>query len=451
MKRFQFFRELKIQKERGVAILMVLSAVTILSAILADFVFETKLNKLKSYNSQDKYQARLNAEAGLRLAIARLKLYQEAFNLLQKNEKAKGSIKQEDLNFIWSVPFMFPIPQTKELSVQQKSAIEEFEKNTLLQGEMKLEIMSASQLLNVNMLKISSLVDKKKTTDKTGDEDEGEKDSAPDKEFTMDAQLSNMMKEAIEKKREKDDDFNNKYADKEGVEMISAIKHYISEPDSYEDPYVQQFNANYATKSITPKHAPLSSLSELYMIDGWDDELVDLISSELTVHGSILIDLNKMTDKTLKILLPTLDEEQVKEFFKYRDNPKDPKFFNTIDDFKKYVVTTANLLSESAFSERVKKFDQAGLKFGAAGTLFKVMSAGTYNRSTYTITAYVSIPAKPVPPEEKKKTAKDKKPATGSEGETETEGEKTGSTGEKEKKAQPIELLTPRVVEITAN
>ncbi|MFZ4713514.1 MAG: general secretion pathway protein GspK [Bacteriovoracaceae bacterium] len=445
-KRFDFFT--KIKDERGVAILMVLSAVTLLTAILSDFVFETKLNKLKTYNSQDKYQSRLNAESGLRFAMARLKMYQEAFNMIQKNEAAKGRIKQEDLNLIWNIPFVYPIPQTKDVSIIQRSAIEEFEKNTVLQGELKLEIINASQLLNVNILKISSLVEKKKpqSGDSTSTDTEGE----PDKEFTLDSQLVTMLKEGIEKKRESDEDFNNRYADKDALELIGAIKHYVSDQDSYEDPYTQSLNANYASHDVIAKHAPLSSLSEMYLIDGWDDQIVDLISNELTVHGAVLIDLNKITNKTLKILLPSLDEEQVKEFFKYRDDPKDPKFFNTLDDFKKYVVGTANFMTEGAFSERMKKFEQAGLKFGAAGTLFKVMSTGSYNRASYTLTAFVTIPAKPVPPPAKKKAVDPNSSGQDDKLDKDKEDTDAGSTGDK-KKVTPIELLHPRVVEVTAN
>ena len=78
------------KRESGVAILMVMTSITILTFLLADFTFETKINKLRVYNQQDMTQARLNAEAGLTFALAKLRLYQEGFNLLEKNESAKN-------------------------------------------------------------------------------------------------------------------------------------------------------------------------------------------------------------------------------------------------------------------------------------------------------------------------------------------------------------------------
>ena len=51
---------------------MVTTAIAILTVILVDFTFDTKLNKLRMENQVDKYQAKLNAQAGLNLAMSNL-------------------------------------------------------------------------------------------------------------------------------------------------------------------------------------------------------------------------------------------------------------------------------------------------------------------------------------------------------------------------------------------
>ena len=56
----------KIQKayhQAGVALLMVMSSISIMAFLLADLTYETQLNQLRVYNLQDKLQAQLNAEA----------------------------------------------------------------------------------------------------------------------------------------------------------------------------------------------------------------------------------------------------------------------------------------------------------------------------------------------------------------------------------------------------
>ena len=70
--------------QQGVAILFVMTAIILLTTILTDFSFEIQINKLRAYNSQDQLQARLNAEAGLKLSLIRLELYQVARNLMEK-------------------------------------------------------------------------------------------------------------------------------------------------------------------------------------------------------------------------------------------------------------------------------------------------------------------------------------------------------------------------------
>ena len=68
-----------------------------------------------------------------------------------------------------------------------------------------------------------------------------------------------------------------------------------------------------------------------------------------------LIDLNKITDKLFKLLIPDSSEEDIKEFFEYKNNPEDPKHFNVLEDFKKYIVSIGNIMNESDFDQRFAK------------------------------------------------------------------------------------------------
>ena len=79
------------KNQSGVAIILVMTSVTILTIILATFSYVISINKLRVYNFQDYRQARLNTEAGLSMAMAQLELYQEAFNLYQKNKSMKNN------------------------------------------------------------------------------------------------------------------------------------------------------------------------------------------------------------------------------------------------------------------------------------------------------------------------------------------------------------------------
>ena len=390
-----------IKNNSGVAILMILASVTILTAVLADFTFNTNVNKIKVYNIQDQAQSRLNAESGLKLGLARLRLYQEAFNIYKKNKDAQKIIKLEDLNQIWQLPFVFPIPKSDKMNLIQKSTVDEFMENMLLDGELRVEVQNASNKVNLNLLRISHLAKQEQQRSNQGQSPSNstnDPNDQIDEEFKVDMQLQKMLERVFEAKNEADEQgFLDRQGLKEPEKLVAALKHFISDRESYDNPYITEFEAAYQQAGIEPKYAPFVSLSEVLLVDGWDQELLSTIENNITVHGSVFIDLNKINKGTLKLLLPNLEEEQIEEFFKYRDNPEDPNYFNDVKSFRTYVVDSANFMDGDEFDNRMKKFEQAGLKFGVSGSLFKIISTGKYRRAQTSIHAFVSMPAKPEP------------------------------------------------------
>jgi hypothetical protein len=171
-----------------------------------------------------------------------------------------------------------------------------------------------------------------------------------------------------------------------------------------------------------------------------------MIKDEFGVFPSVTIDLNKLTASMLKLLIPNMDEDDVKEFFIYRDNPDQPHFFNSLDDFQQYIVKQANLMSETVFKERFDHFKSQGIEFSAAPTLFRVVSTGIFNRAEYTILATVSIPM------QSKTTTTTGAPATNADGTPKTNADGTPATTGQPAAAQNAQpLLDPRIIEIQIN
>lgn len=443
--------QLILKNQSGIALMMVLSAVTILTALLAEFTFESKVNKIKAYNLQDKVQAKLNAESGVQFGMARLRLYKESFNYLEKNKDAKDFVNQKLLNQIWEVPFAYPIPTHSKMNAREKDAVEKFTKSSLLQGELAVSVKNISNLINLNMLRAPLFQEEDR-------DEQGDEDKEANQQFTVDYQVFDLIKRTVEREREKDENFDAAYADLDPNFLVSSIKYFISERDTYEDNFTPDLQTKYDDLEINIKYSSFSSNSELNLLAGWDDKLISLVKNDITTHGAVMIDLNKITENMLRILIPSIDEDQIKEFFEYRDDPEEPHFFNNEEDFKNYIVQTAGIMSEENFKERMEKLKKNGLKFGPAPTLFEITSMGKFGRSIYTLTAIVSIPAKPQPSEaDKKKAEADKKDEVKTVGEaeedkTEEDKDKEEEGDKKEEgKAQPIELLEPRIIEIFVN
>jgi hypothetical protein len=120
--------------------------------------------------------------------------------------------------------------------------------------------------------------------------------------------------------------------------------------------------------------------------------LIELIQNEFSVYPNTQIDFNKLTANMLKILIPTMTDDDIREFFLWRDDPEQPKFINSKGDFKRYVVEQERLMSEGDFDARLKLFEDKGISFGSNPNLFKIISEGTFNRANYTLVAYVVLP-----------------------------------------------------------
>jgi len=388
-----------LSNERGIALMMIMTAIILLMAIFGEFTFESKIARLKATNILDKSQARLMAESGLQMAMTRLRLYKEAFNAVQNNPNAKNMVQSQLLNQLWEVPFIYPIPLGAQASSALKANVEKFAKETFLEGEMNVSIQNISNRLNLNMLRIDMT---KYNPDGTTEQDTSSaldmSSAAIATDVSIDQSLFFLLKNLIDQKKEKDEAFADRYSNINYQEMITTLKYYMSDFGSMtQDPLAFEAESNFQKIPLSPKYGPLSSASELYTIPGWNDELIELIQNEFSVYPSTQIDFNKLTANMLRILIPNITEDAVNDFFIWRDDPEQPQFINTKADFKKYIVDQERLMNETDFEERMKLFEQKGITFGANPNLFKIVSKGSYNRSVYTLVAYVTLPKKENP------------------------------------------------------
>lgn len=459
-----------LKNENGVALLMVMGVIAILTFLLADFTFETKLNKIKIYNQQDKIQARLNAESGLNFALAKLRLYQEGRNKIESDENLKNAFPSSDLEAIIIQPFIFPPPVSSKANIIQRTALDDFMKKTIFRGEVSVTINKVAGFLNPNALRIlpkkndqnQSGIDQAEisteeqnpqsnNTDQAGTDG---KNPPPAASVVIEKKLTETLQLLIKEKNDNDEDFHQHYSNLDAQYLVKELQYYVNDKGVFQDTYRPEIEAKFNQKNITPKFAPLSSIDELYLLPSWDDAIVDLIKDRLSVHEVSIIAINELTTNDLKILFPAINNIQIEEFFKYRDGDIDKKIkgkkFKDGEDFKRVITGELNIVSEADYMERITSLKSAGLVIDTAGKLYKVTSRGAINNAIYNIVAYVDLPIKPEP---KKASSKGQPPPTDETPNGEQEnvsGNETTQPGGKgqQEKAKPIVLLNPRVVEI---
>lgn len=434
-------------KQQGIALLVVMGSITILTYLIVDFTFETHVNKLRVHNVSDRLQARLTAEAGLNVALARIRLYQEARNLYEKNQALQEMVDLSILEeSIRNPDFIMPIPLIEQHMTQTAiSAINEFNNDSLLPGELHVSITAVGGFLNPNNLRYPQREEGSRERDFINDQDE---QRASPQEL-IEQRLVDALTQAMERKREEDDFFDARYGNLDPRLLVKELKFYVNHPNDFNEPERAEIEALYLRENIRPKHAPMTSLEELYRLQGWDDEIVNLIKNRLTVHEVSVIQVNELTEEQLKIIFPEITDFQIEEFFKYRDGDPErdepPRPFRSASDFRSVVINHLAIVSEEVYDDIISSFESAGLSISVAGKLFRVRSRAHFNRAEYTLKAYIDLPVKPTPEpddQENEEENNNQVDEFGNPIETEQEGEN------EEQEEHPIEFLPPRAVEI---
>jgi len=392
------------KNEQGMALLMVMGSISILTYLLADFTFETKINQLKAYNSQDRAQARLTAEAGIHFTLAKMRIYQEARNKLEQNESLKAAVKPSQIDRILTQPFIYPIPLGKKAGLIQKNALKEFEDGTIIKGNLNVVTTQVSGFLNPNNLRIPRVQPRPADEGRERDPDEQGQSAKKTPLQVTEEKIFAMLEEELRRRREEDNSFNENYSNLQPDILLKELKYYVNSlqtVQSLDDPAMTEVQAIYTEKGMIAKHAPMTSIEEFYLLAGWPEVVIEMVKDRFTVHEVGFISLNELNENTLRLIFPDITEVQSEEFFRARDGDDElgelPKPFQTVEDFKALVVTQLAITSAAQFEERQKEFEAANLRFGVAGKLYRVESTARFNTSTVKITAFIDLPVKPEP------------------------------------------------------
>lgn len=444
----KFLRQTK-KSEEGMALLMVISAVTLLTWLLADLTFETQLNKIRGLNYQEKVQAKLNAQSGLNFALGKLRIYKEARNLLEKNESLKGTVKPNTIEKLIIAPFVYPIPVPKKASIITKDAIKDFESETFMEGGFRLGITKIKGFLNPNNMRIPP--PKPNNNNQNQGQQQGQDETPP--HLYMEKKLIEMMTNTFETQKEKDETFDALYGNLDPELLIKELKFYVNNPNSYDDGSKPQVESLYLDSAITPKHGPMNSITELYLLQGWPDAIVDLVKDKLTVHEVSVISLNDLTEDTLKVIFPNITPVQIEEYFRFKNGDpelgEEPQEFKSVDDFKKVIVDQLGITDNEGFDKREKEFESAGLKFGTAGSLYRVESIGTYKKSEYKLVAFVEIPTLPKPESSNGSSSTNQNNNNNNNNQNNNNNNNNNNgQNNNQQKPEPIQFMEPRVVEI---
>jgi general secretion pathway protein K len=403
------------RNQSGIALFMVIAAVSVLSILVTEFTYVAQVNQKIAFDGMDQLKAHYLAKTGLKLSLLRLKIFVATKQFVAGLSKGAGAggksmVPNSLLEKIWSFPFMYPIPtEIPGLLPADKDRIKAFTKASNLEGAFSAQIDSESGKYNLNML-LAGYAPKPSaspspTPAPNGAANNGQPPApAPSPQVFSPEEarhnLKTFMSELMRPKMEADTAWADFYRD---PALLEDIVDYIT---AWAD---RTYEAKQSRNTIPMKKAPFYHVSELHMIPGMDDDLYELFAPNFTTGRTPGINVNTMTEPTLRALFADITEEEAKEFFKFRDSQEEDNKFDSGDKFLEYIGKTTKAYGNAATMDKLKEFfKKANIYFVTDETEFKITVKATLNQSSRLIEAWVSLS-----PQSSATSSGSGKPATG--------------------------------------
>lgn len=409
------------QNESGIALAMVLAAIAVLSILITEFTYIAQVNQKMAYDALDRVKAYYLAKSGLKISLLRLKAYQTikgTLNAINGDTKqttpgvAPGTqpgLPKGFLDKIWSFPFVYPIPASMlGLSLGNQDVLSKFEKESALEGNFTATIDSESSRYNLNMILAPFVpsnpsTSPSPTTSVASNMIGGQSvppppqpspsgSPTPRPSFNPEAareSLADYLQQILGGKIAGDDAFSSEYRDYAIQELVDSLA-------AWADPTYEQKN-NRIKDAVPMKRGPFYSLSELHMVPGMDDYLFDLFAPSLTVSTTPGVNINTIQELSLKALIPQMTDDEVKEFFKFRNSTEEDNLFKQPDasDFFTYLVNSVGAFGHN--EAEVAKFKDSlikrNIRLVVDETEFKITVRSQVNQSARQIEAWVTLTA----------------------------------------------------------
>jgi len=389
------------QDSSGIALFMVLASVSLLAVLVTEFVYIAQVSQMIAYGGLDQAKAHYIAKSGLKLSLLRLNAYVQAKKLLDSAAKAQlqTGIPPSAVEQIWSFPFSYPIPTNiPGMDSSTKAMIEQFHKDTGIDGKFFASIQSESSKFNLNLL-LAHLAPNPNQTPTPNPNQTPTPNQTPEVAFDTNAAhqgLHTFLTNLITQKSEIDADFAQNYRDFRVEDLVDVIAAWADRTYDRRTPNNQD--------KVAIKHAPFYTVSELQMLPLMDDELYNLFAPHFSANSSAEINVNTLQEGTLKALVPNMTKDEVSQFFKFRDSPDQDNLFTKPEAFYDYlsknVAVYRNPDTLNNFKNDLKK---RNLELVTHQGQFKITVRAESGTATKTIEAWVTLgsggpPGQPNPP-----------------------------------------------------
>lgn len=277
--------------KQGIALMLVLSTVAIVSVLMVDLNYNGRVSYTMASNYKNSQASFYLAKSSVNVALLRLAIVNKLEDLSFGQIKIPNSV----LEFIWSIPFVYPPSEEMfllsgtEPSMGLKEILNKIQKEANISklGYFTHQILGLDEKLNIN------IVVKKEDSILT---------------------FLEMMKNHYNNRIDKDEKFALKYPVEDYFEVINNLLDWIDEDDVSRNGGSE--DSLYNDKEYKPRNYAIPSLDELHLVDGLNDELYNFISPLITVFSTGSINVNKISSEMWKAIDSRLNDDDIKLIFK---------------------------------------------------------------------------------------------------------------------------------------
>jgi hypothetical protein len=267
-------RAVAVRRERGIALLMVLSLLALVTTVVTDFQFSSRVDIQLAYNARDELQAEYNALSALRFRALLLKqsralqpLVQGLIGSLAGPGGAAGGGASTPISALMElIPVECGLMSQITRKVERGGGLKNSEATheDFFPGECMATSQSEHSKLSVNLL--SSNIN-------------GRNQSVA-------SFLLGMLSDPRLRKHFETDDRNGQHAESPTV-LIGALADWV-DPDHAEQGNLGDEDRYYqsAKPPYRAKNAPFDSVAEMQLVYGMNDDLYNLLKDRITVHNA---------------------------------------------------------------------------------------------------------------------------------------------------------------------
>jgi general secretion pathway protein K len=342
-----------LKQERGVALLMAVFTVTMLSVFAMELMYESSVEYAVTAHSIADVKAYYAAKSGAEISLLRVLIYRKAMAMLGSQIPNPSM-----LDPIWKVPFAWPPVLPEGTSAVDKDEVKKAVKESDMKSQYFATIESEGSKIDINDLGSSS----KPLADAARQQ----------------------IQQIINSKIEEDEEFAKRYRGYDVAKLLNNIADWVD--DDKESKNGGDESAAYQDRSpsseFLPPNQPFKTIQELHQVAEMTDDIYDLLAPRITVFGSKGINVNYATKDVLMSLTPQITAERAKQIMEARDSNPNRGPFKDENDFVQYLNTIGVTGNPFREGNEVK----VPLVFDAEHN-FRIVSNGMSGKVTKTIVA----------------------------------------------------------------